>query len=346
MSLLLGVALSALLSGAAIAQITVTQANMPAVGTQFVSFSTENEQTFNPGSGGANQSWDISPFDYSGGFTSTFVNPSTTPFTDEFPSATHAVEGEGSWSYMRAAANGLFNLGYGFVDEDTTFSEVYDDDYLLIEFPCTMNTSWTSVLRTTTELMPGFVITSIDSALNTIDGWGNLTVPSPVTETFAVLRDQTHSYTWILFNGEPQGDVDEYWGYTWIGGNGINGGSFDAAEPGTGPDFTSGYLSFTSSGFEDADPVRGPLAESFKLSQNYPNPFNPTTSLPIQLDKPTTIQLTIYNEVGQVVYDHSLDLTAGQHSLPIDGSAWSSGSYFAKVKAGNEIQSARMVLMK
>ncbi len=342
----LGIVLSALLASCAFAQITLTQANMPGVGTQFSSFSTDAEVTFDPGAGGSNQNWDISSFDYSGGYVSTFVAPSSTPFAADFPTATHAAEGEGSYSFFRAASAGLFNLGFGVVDVDTTYANPYDEEYLLIEFPCTMNTNWTSVLRTTIEFMPGFTITSVDSELHEIDGWGNLTVPTPVVETFPVLRDLAHSYNWVLMNGTPQGDTEENWSYNWFGQNGVTGGSFTAAESGTGPDFTSGYLSFSSSGGSPTDPIRGPVAQSFRLSQNYPNPFNPTTNLPIELAKNSHVEMTIYNETGQVVMQQSFDLSAGSHSLPIDGSAWGSGSYFAKVTAGVEAQSTRMVLVK
>jgi hypothetical protein len=197
-------------------------------------------------------------------------------------------------------------------------------------------------MRLTTEVIPGFETTTIDSSVQTVDGWGTMTTPN---WSAGALRIYSHGWTTILFNGIPIGEPTESWDYSFITENAARSVSYYYADA-TGPNFTTGTIDFSTEGALNNDPVRGPVSASFTLSQNYPNPFNPNTTLPVELAKSATVNVMIYNEAGQQVYYKSVDLTAGQHNLPIDGSAWSSGSYFAKVMAGNEVQSTRMVLIK
>lgn len=343
MKALLGIVLSALLVSGAIAQITVNQNHMPSAGTTVVSFETDADVSFSPGSGG-NQTWNISGFNYIPWDVQMYISPVGTPYYDLFPNATlcQTYDNGLEFSYYRVASDGLYFLGFAVTTDSVPYVQDPDQDVLVVRFPCTNGTTWTGVLRMTVELMPGFATTNVDSAIYTVDGWGTLTTPA---WSEAALRVTRHGYFTVYFNGTPIGDTTEDWQYQWLTqatGRGASFSNYDA----TGPNYTTGVVSYTNTGTVDAGPVRGPVAESFKLSQNYPNPFNPTTNLPIQLDKQTSIQLTVYNETGQVVYEYSVELGAGQHELPIDGSAWSSGSYFAKVMAGNEVQTARMVLVK
>ncbi|MBL0063276.1 MAG: proprotein convertase P-domain-containing protein [bacterium] len=89
-----------------------------------------------------------------------------------------------------------------------------------------------------------------------------------------------------------------------------------------------------------------PLATTFSVGQNYPNPFNATTILPLELGYPSLVKLTVYSIDGRTVQQSLLGLTAGHHDLPIDGSNWSTGNYFAEIIAGKNQQTVRMLLLK
>jgi hypothetical protein len=90
----------------------------------------------------------------------------------------------------------------------------------------------------------------------------------------------------------------------------------------------------------------------YSLSQNYPNPFNPTTkikySIPSNVKREmSNILLKVYdvlgNEVATLINEEK---PAGSYEVEFNGSKMSSGVYFYQIKAGNFIDTKKMVLMK
>jgi hypothetical protein len=89
------------------------------------------------------------------------------------------------------------------------------------------------------------------------------------------------------------------------------------------------------------------IPRDFSLSQNYPNPFNPTTIIRFSLSKDCPLKLTIYNVLGQRAATLLNGLQfAGEHNFLWDASSFPSGLYFARLEAGEESQTVRMMLLK
>jgi len=90
----------------------------------------------------------------------------------------------------------------------------------------------------------------------------------------------------------------------------------------------------------------------FELSQNYPNPFNPSTKINFSLPQANQVTLKIYDITGkEIVTLVNQKFSAGKYTtdwMGTDayGKAVSSGVYFYKIVAGNNIQTKRMVLIK
>ncbi|UCE24090.1 MAG: T9SS type A sorting domain-containing protein [Candidatus Zixiibacteriota bacterium] len=94
------------------------------------------------------------------------------------------------------------------------------------------------------------------------------------------------------------------------------------------------------------------LAHQFTLSNNYPNPFNPTTTIMYSLARKAHVELSIYNLLGQKVttlVDETMP--AGNHSAIWNGADDSgnrvaSGVYLYQLRAGDYVESKKMILLK
>lgn len=84
-----------------------------------------------------------------------------------------------------------------------------------------------------------------------------------------------------------------------------------------------------------------------ELGQNYPNPFNPSTTIPFSLKQATNVELTIYNMLGQKVSTLvNQKYSAGSHFATWNASSLASGMYIYRLKAGNVIQTKKLMLIK
>ena len=94
---------------------------------------------------------------------------------------------------------------------------------------------------------------------------------------------------------------------------------------------------------EDAIPTQ------YALYQNYPNPFNPSTVISWQLAADSYVTLKVYDmlgrEVATLVNEYKI---AGKYNsqFAIRNSQLSSGVYFYTLKAGDFVQSKKMILLK
>ncbi len=87
--------------------------------------------------------------------------------------------------------------------------------------------------------------------------------------------------------------------------------------------------------------------KTFKLHQNYPNPFNPSTNIEFSLPQTSNVELRVFDLTGrEVVSLVSGVKTAGNHTVSFDASQLSSGVYIYRLKAGEFVQTRKMLLIK
>jgi hypothetical protein len=89
------------------------------------------------------------------------------------------------------------------------------------------------------------------------------------------------------------------------------------------------------------------VPETFALSLNYPNPFNPSRVLEYSVSKTSHVVLEVFNVLGQSV-GRLVDeqLAPGTYKTTFNASSLSSGVYLYRLKAGDYVQTLKMVLMK
>ncbi len=89
------------------------------------------------------------------------------------------------------------------------------------------------------------------------------------------------------------------------------------------------------------------LPKAFALGQNYPNPFNPTTNIVYDVPEQSRVTLTVLDllgrEVGVVVNQMQ---SAGRYKAVFDASALTSGVYYYRLTAGNNVKTNKMLLLR
>ncbi len=93
------------------------------------------------------------------------------------------------------------------------------------------------------------------------------------------------------------------------------------------------------------------LPVEYKLFDNYPNPFNPSTKIRYSIPSGTSttnfVQLKIYDILGrQVAILVNETKAPGNYEVTFDAKNLSSGVYFYMLKAGNFVQTKKMILIR
>ena len=94
------------------------------------------------------------------------------------------------------------------------------------------------------------------------------------------------------------------------------------------------------------------LVTDYSLSQNYPNPFNPNTSIQYAINSRQFVTLKVFDVLGKEIAtlvneekpagNYEVDFNVAQEFFPANAS----GVYFYQLKAGDYIETKKMVLMK
>ena len=86
---------------------------------------------------------------------------------------------------------------------------------------------------------------------------------------------------------------------------------------------------------------------SHMLGQNYPNPFNPSTTIRYGLPQRSQVTLSVFNTLGQqVTLLQDGEQEAGYHEVTFEGSGLSSGVYFYRLRAGDFVETMRLLLLR
>jgi hypothetical protein len=91
------------------------------------------------------------------------------------------------------------------------------------------------------------------------------------------------------------------------------------------------------------------LPDEFYLFQNYPNPFNPETIISYQISVSSKVELALYDLLGKrvaILIDQNQEPGLYNYQFSIGNYQLSSGVYFYQLKAGDFIQTRKMILMK
>jgi hypothetical protein len=90
------------------------------------------------------------------------------------------------------------------------------------------------------------------------------------------------------------------------------------------------------------------IPDVFFVDQNYPNPFNPSTTIKFGLPTEASVDLRIYDILGQqvaVIYNNQV-LSAGTYEHMFDASKLASGTYIYRLQSNENVVTKKMMLLK
>ena len=89
------------------------------------------------------------------------------------------------------------------------------------------------------------------------------------------------------------------------------------------------------------------IIQDYRLDQNFPNPFNPTTTIKYQIPELSFITLKVFDVLGkEVMILVNEEKSAGYYKVEFNASLLTSGIYFYQLKAGNYIETKKMIFIK
>ncbi len=90
--------------------------------------------------------------------------------------------------------------------------------------------------------------------------------------------------------------------------------------------------------------IDDPTPKEFCLYNNYPNPFNPSTVIKYSLPEQSHVKLKVFNILGGEVSTLVDKMQPqGNYLVGFDGSGFSSGIYFYRIKASNYVETKKMI---
>lgn len=85
----------------------------------------------------------------------------------------------------------------------------------------------------------------------------------------------------------------------------------------------------------------------FRLFHNYPNPFNPSTNISFEIARSGLVTLEVFDITGRKVAELVNEVkSSGRYTVTFNASDLSSGIYFSRLKAGEQVAIQKMTLLK
>jgi hypothetical protein len=78
----------------------------------------------------------------------------------------------------------------------------------------------------------------------------------------------------------------------------------------------------------------------------YPNPFTTATTILYELQQPDKVSLSIYNHLGQIVYQTQANQQPGNQQLNWNAESYAEGVYYYRLHIGDEVATGKLIKVK
>ncbi len=112
--------------------------------------------------------------------------------------------------------------------------------------------------------------------------------------------------------------------------------------------FSNGYIvKYTGDFPTNIDGGNDIIVSKFRLQQNYPNPFNPSTTIKFTINDLRFTTLKVFDVLGnEFAILVNEEKSAGSYEVEFNASSLPSGVYFYQLRAGNFVDTKKMVLLR
>ena len=278
-----------------------------------------------PGSGGADQNWDFSSVDFSGGAstTVTLTNPTATAYSSDYPSATVAeVATDGSISYLLYNSTEKTLLGTA----STGRKEIYSNTYKYAVAPFAFNTSQNDNFAYSFLYANTYPVTATGTLTTTYDGYGTLKTPLGTFTNVIRLKTEVSETDVITYSSNTSIETTNVGVvYSWIQADKY----FTLFSVSTNVSTTFGS-STTSKQAILYEPLSLITAIDESLSANItisPNPATDHVYVSLNNMSAASYEVRVYDATGMLQYENTFE----QAKSTIDISNFASGLYLMNI---------------
>ncbi len=337
------------------AQITVTSADMPAVGDTVRTSVAFNSESFDFAATGDGFTWDFSGLNPVSQRVDTFYAVTSTPvvFWPFFLTSADLVNTFNpaailpglpealAYRFLESSNSRYQDLGYGLIFEGTPIPLKYSDADEIYQFPMNYGQSYAD--DATLELaLPdvGYVLIE-RSRENTIDGWGTLTTPFGTFETLRY-KSEVEEYDSLFINGSGQAIQRNYTEYHWLA-QGMKVPLLQVTI-----DETAGNMVMYQ---DSARVINVGLFENQREATTLkimPNPVYHQARLQFNAEKATSAELIIFDLHGKLVLSQSIDVHQGANEVLIETDQYfeQSGLYSVQITGKEVYFYGKMLLLE
>lgn len=335
-------------------QISITSEDiLDLIGTTLIMEIEEAESIIvDVGPAGENQQWNLTQaINERSTFEQIFLAPDNTQLSSDFPNANFAWSILGTededigeialYEYFEVTPDSFSSLGGGVYSSQFDTSIIFKGIEDIAPLPLNYNTTWTATETDTSVDFIGFSLITIDTTVNTVDGWGTLTLPSG---TFDCLRVRAETRCMEI---TKQGDaiinteVSTSIQYTWVSNNHFLLAHVESQEDETNLNFTNAFVFERLT--QSTTPILTTRLDQLKLN-NYPNPLRSATTFSFYLPQRDKVELQIFDMQGrQVAIGFNGLFDVGHHRVQWQNHL-NSGLYLYQLKTSDQVQTNRLVV--
>ena len=314
--------------------VTVAQPTLTSAGTNYTtgtSFPIMTSSYVDPGTSGANQTWNLSSMSGTTNSTMSFVLPSSTTYGSSFPQSNVACTTTGSTSigYYKTSSTALQTCGsYG------SIGMIYSDLEDILRYPCAYNSTYTDPWATQ-FVSGGYTFYRKGNTTVTADSYGTLITPNG-TYTNVMRVHFVQSYQDSAYMGVPYLITYTNNEYMWYKeGINIQIATIYTLNASTGSTYTGGSYLTGSVGIND-------FPEQQLTANLYPNPANDQVSIEYSLTSNQNVDLRLINSMGQQVKtDYNTEGIQGNNIISLNIEDLPEGIYFAQLLIDGKIAATK-----